>query len=74
MRNLLFVLLLLVVCVAGLGFYLGWFSFSTSRDPQAGQSRAGLRVDENKVKADARKVREKVIGVAGQAEEQLPGK
>jgi hypothetical protein len=71
---LLFVLLLLVVAVAGLGFYLGWFSFSTSRDPNSGQSGADLRIDENKMKSDAKKAREKVLGATGQAKEQLQGK
>ena len=33
MRRLLFLVLLLAVGFVGLGFYLGWFSLATSRDP-----------------------------------------
>jgi hypothetical protein len=69
MRNLIVALVLLVVVVAGLGYYLGWFHFSTSRDPQTGQPGAQITIDQDKVKADAQKARQKV-GAAGQAKGQ----
>jgi hypothetical protein len=73
MRNLLVVLLLLVVVVAGLGFYMGWFRFSTTRDPQTGQPAAQLSIDEAKMKADAQKAKQKV-SAASQAKGQPEGK
>jgi hypothetical protein len=67
MRNLLSVLLLLVVVVAGVGYYRGWFAFSTARDPETGQPGAQLTIDQDKMKADAEKAKKKVAGAAGKA-------
>jgi len=58
MRGLLFVLFLLVAGVAGLGYYRGWFGFtSTGAD---GKTNITLTVDQNKIKADEKKAEEKV--------------
>jgi len=73
MRNLLVVLVLLVIAVAGLGFYLGWFSFSTTRDPETGRPAAQFSIDQDKMKADAQKAKQKVSEVS-QAKEQREGK
>ena len=69
MRNLLIVLLVLIVAVVGLGYYLEWFSFSTSRDPETGRPGAQLSIDEDKMKADALKAKQK-IGAASHAKGQ----
>lgn len=55
------VLLVLALCVAVLGFYRGWFTFS-SRGGEAGSSKVDIKltVDTNKVKDDADKVRDNV--------------
>ncbi len=38
MRKLFFFVLLLLVCVVGLGYYLGWLTFATSNDPDSGRT------------------------------------
>jgi hypothetical protein len=73
MRKVLVVLLVLVVVGVGLGFYLGWFDFKTSRDPDTGRPGVQLSVDQEKMKSDAKKAREKVAGAAGQAREKPQG-
>ena len=74
MRRLLFLVLLLAVGFVGLGFYLGWFSLATSRDPEGGKTGVQLTIDQGKMKADAQKAREKVGGAVGQGKEQPEGK
>jgi hypothetical protein len=74
MRALLFVLLLLVVGVIGLGFHQGWFSLSTSRDSAGGKAGVQLSIDQDKMKADTQKARNMVTGAAGQAKERSQGK
>jgi hypothetical protein len=58
MRGLLFVLLLLVIGLIALGFYRGWFDFSTTRD-NAGTN-IKLRIDEKKIESDTAKAKDKV--------------
>lgn len=38
MRKFLLFVLLLLVCVVGLGYYLGWVGFSTASDPDNGRT------------------------------------
>jgi len=67
MRGLLFVLILIVGGVAGLGFYLGWFRFaSASAD---GKTNITLTVDQNKIDADKKKAEEKVHDFGHQKKE-----
>jgi hypothetical protein len=73
MRNLLVVSLLLVVAVVGVGYYLEWFTFSTSRDPETGRPAAHISVDQDKMKADAQKAKQKV-NAASHAKEHPEGK
>jgi hypothetical protein len=70
MAKLLLVLLLLVAVVIGLGFYLEWFSFSTSHDPESGRTGVKLDVDTNKIKTDADKVKQKITGRGAKDKEQ----
>ena len=55
MRKFLFDLLVLVVCVAALGFYRGWFT---------------LEIDQSKMRADIEMVKEKIGGDAQAAQKQ----
>ena len=73
MRNLLVLVLLLVVAVAGVGYYLEWFTFSTSRDPETGRPAAQISIDQDKMKADAQKAKQKVTTVS-HVKEQPDGK
>jgi len=63
-------LLLLFVCLVGIGLYRGWFSFSSSsRDPQSDQVNINVSVDTAKVKADAQKAEEFAERVAQRIKE-----
>ena len=68
MKKLCGMLLLLLICVAGIGFYRGWFSVSShSADANSHNVDLNLRVDGDKVKADAETVREKAAELTGDA-------
>ncbi len=58
MNRFLVVLLLLVIGVVGLGFYLGWFQFSTERTDD--KSNISITIDEDKIRKDKDKAIEKV--------------
>jgi len=65
MRNMMIeVLLVLLLCVVGFGFYRGWFSLSRS-NPDTGSNsnkvNISLTVDPDKMKADTAMVKEKAI-------------
>ena len=70
-NRLLLVLLVLVLCVVGFGFYRGWFAFSSTR-PDAGSDKVNinLTVDPDKMKADTETVKEKTTKFTGQAKEE----
>lgn len=55
------VVLVLAICLVAIGFYRGWFTFS-SRGVEAGSSKVDLQltVDTDKVKDDADRVRDDV--------------
>ena len=58
MKSLIFMLVLIAVGVAGLGFYMGWFQLSShSGDHKASIT---LSVDNNKIQADKDKAVNKV--------------
>jgi hypothetical protein len=56
------VLVLLAVCVIGLGFYLGWFGISTAKET-TGKTGVNVTIDQDKIKADAEKARQKAKDV-----------
>jgi hypothetical protein len=58
MRNLMAVVVLLLACIVGLGFYQGWFHFSTSSTEHT--SNATISVDQDKIRADEARAKEKV--------------
>jgi len=67
MRTLLGVVLLLLVGILGVGFYQGWFLFSTGSTGQT--SSATITVDQDKIRADEGKAREKVEEFGQKAKE-----
>ena len=73
MRKLLVVLLVLVVVAVGLGFYRGWFNFSTTADAETGQTGVQFRVDRDKMKSDVQKARERISGKPSQTQETPQG-
>ena len=70
MRTLLVAVVLLLVAIAVLGYFRGWFHFSTEN---AGQGpSATVTVDPGRIKADENKVKETVQGFGHKAKE-TPG-
>ena len=63
MRSLIKLLVLLVICFVGIGFYLGWFSLSRSNpNPEQNGNKVNVNVsvDKDKMKSDVKKAEEKV--------------
>jgi hypothetical protein len=65
MKTALIILALIVAIAVGLGFYRGWFNFSSHND--AGKSNVTLSVDKDKMTADKDKAeadKDKVVNKA----------
>lgn len=61
-RSLIKPAALFLVCLIGIGFYLGWFSLSNSNpDPEGDKVNFNLSVDKEKMKSDIKKVEGKVV-------------
>jgi hypothetical protein len=69
MRRLLIVLVLLVVVVAGLGYYLGWYHVSTGGTD--GKNSPTITVDQAKIEADKEKAKEKVQDLGEKVKEKV---
>ena len=62
MKKFLMVLFLLLLCAVGFGFYRGWFALSSpSSNTESNNVNINLKVDPDKMKADATTVKEKTI-------------
>jgi hypothetical protein len=61
MNRVFAVLILILVCAACLGFYLGWFQFESTKT--GGQTHITLTVDQKKIQADEQKAEDKVRGI-----------
>jgi len=70
MRKLLFVLVVVVLLLVGLGFYREWFHFGTISNPETGQSGVQMTIDQDKMKADVEKARQQVSPAKAQTEDQ----
>jgi hypothetical protein len=73
MRTFLIVLLLLVAGVVGLGYYRGWFSSARTGDPESGRQGVQIEVDQNRIRSDVEKARQKIGGAGGQARDKQQG-
>ena len=67
MRTLTFVVVLFLIGIVGLGFYQGWFHFSTNSTDHT--SSATISVDQDKIRADEGKAKEKVEEFGQKAKE-----
>lgn len=67
MKALLVVVVLLLVGIAGLGLYRGWFHLSTNSTDQ--QPSATVTVDKDKFHADEEMVKDKVQELGQEAKE-----
>jgi cell division protein FtsX len=70
MNRLFAFLIVLVICVAGVGFYRSWFTVSSQNsNAESHKVNINMTVDPDKVKADAETVKEKAAELTGQASE-----
>jgi len=69
MRHMLFGLALIVAVVAGLGFYLGWFHFSSSSDHDS--AHVTMSVDKDQIQKDTDKAVDKVQDLGQQAQDEV---
>ena len=66
MTRLIGIVVLVLICVAGLGFARSWFSVSTDQTDAANHNvDINLRVDTDKVKADVETVKDKAAELTG---------
>jgi cell division protein FtsX len=66
MRRLLGVFVVLIVCVIAVGFYMKWFSISTSnRTVDDNTISVQVTVDPDKAKEDAEALKDKATDIAG---------
>ena len=59
MKRFCSLLIVLVIGVAGIGYYRGWFTVSGSREAVSHKVDVHVTVDPDKVKADAQTVKDK---------------
>jgi hypothetical protein len=69
MKALVFVLVLLLACIVGLGFYRGWFRLSMQS--MDNQPSATITVDKDKIHEDEQKSKDKVQGIKQAAKEKI---
>ena len=69
MRKLCSLVIVLAIITVGVGFYRGWFSLSSSRYVEGHKTKVNLTVDEDKMKQDGEKLKEKTRELAGQNKE-----
>ncbi|HLA83297.1 MAG TPA: hypothetical protein VJL29_00770 [Thermoguttaceae bacterium] len=69
MKTLTFVLALLLVGVAGLGFYRGWFTIVTDNTDQ--QSSATITVDKDRIHADEQKAKDKAQSLGQETKDKV---
>jgi len=65
MRTIVFVVVVLLAGIAGVGFYRGWFGLSTNSTDQ--KPSATITVDKDKIHADEELAKEKVEGLGQKA-------
>jgi hypothetical protein len=68
----MFVIILLLACIAAVGFYRGWFHVSTGRKDN--QPSATVTVDKDKIHKDEQKVKDEVSGFGQEAKEKIGGR
>jgi predicted negative regulator of RcsB-dependent stress response len=69
MKALVFVVVLFLVGIVGLGFYRGWFGLSTHNTDH--QANATITVDKDKIQEDEHKAKEEVQSLRQEAKEKI---
>ena len=73
MKSIFKLLIVLVICLVGVGFYRGWFSFSgPSGNPE--KDKINVSVDKEKMKEDVQKAKTKVAEEVKEAVEKVKEK
>jgi hypothetical protein len=72
MRGFLTLLVVVALCIIGVGLYRGWFQFSTERKDD--KPTVSFSVDEQKLKADEEKAKEKIQDLEHKLRERTSGK
>jgi hypothetical protein len=67
MKGLLTVLVLLAIVICGVGFYRGWFEFSTGKSED--KTTISVTVDKNKIKEDEEKAKDKMQDLGRQVKD-----
>jgi hypothetical protein len=67
MKGLLTVLVLLAIVICGVGFYRGWFEFSTGKSDD--KTTISVTMDKNKIKEDEEKAKEKMQDLGKQVKD-----
>ncbi len=66
MKKLCTVLIVLAILVVGVGFYRGWFVLSSKGNSASHKVNVNLTVDQDKMKEDGAKLKEKTKKLTGQ--------
>lgn len=69
MKTLFAVVVLLLIAIAGVGFYRGWFQLSTDTANQ--KPNATISVDKDKIHADEQTAKDKVQGLGQEAKAKI---
>ena len=69
MKALVFVVVVLLAGIVGLGFYRGWFRLSTVNTDQ--QPSTTVTMDKNKIHADEQKAKDTVRGFGQEAKDKI---
>ena len=72
MKGLLTLLVLVAICIVGVGLYRGWFSVSTEKKDE--KPTVSFSVDQQKIKEDEEKVKEKLQDLKHEVKEKTSGK
>jgi hypothetical protein len=71
MKNVFAVLIVLVICVIGFGFYRGWFAVSSPSSSEGNNEvNINLATDTDKMKQDAESVQDKAAELSGNSPEE----
>jgi hypothetical protein len=75
MKPIFKLLIILVICLVGIGIWRGWFSFSiSSGDTEKDKVNVGVSVDKGKMKEDVQKAKTKVAEEVKEAVEKVKEK
>ncbi len=70
MKAVLVIVIVLLVGIAGFGFYQGWFRVSTEGTEQ--QPSATITVDKDKIRADETSAKDRLFGPSAEEEPDIP--